>query len=287
MGFDSVPKRRGDRPPAEIIAHYSEWTRDANGAGLDKEDRSDKSPREWNEVYFELEARCVAGQSAEKLESTLDRLFSGLPDESLCACLHAFLYSIDVAFFERRSLTSAQAVQIRSDLMRRLRETMLFGRNKDRDELSVEMPLASALATLCFNDQGGLTPSKCYLPAAFIERADPFLPSLEDFLRGCTSPFVAIMYLNFMEVAPRAEHASFVATCAGIWLDRFPESDQFWIEWEFGRRICSVLISIFQDSPEAFSDSIMPEIERVLSKLVSLGAPHAYELEQLMYYGRL
>jgi hypothetical protein len=42
-----------------------------------------------------------------------------------------------------------------------------------------------------------------------------------------------------------------------------------------------------QDSPKAFSDSIMPEMERVLSKLVSLGAPQAYELEQLLYYGRL
>jgi hypothetical protein len=31
----------------------------------------------------------------------------------------------------------------------------------------------------------------------------------------------------------------------------------------------------------------MPEIERVVNKLVSLGAPHAYELEELLYYGRL
>jgi hypothetical protein len=95
------------------------------------------------------------------------------------------------------------------------------------------------------------------------------------------------MYLNFMEVAPRPEHASFVASCAGIWLGRFPDSDRFWIEWEFGRRICSILISIFLQAPEAFSDSVLPEVEWVLSKLVSLGAPQAYELEQMICYGQL
>jgi hypothetical protein len=143
-----------------------------------------------------------------------------------------------------------------------------------------------AVATICFNDQA-LRQTKCYLPVSFIERADVFLPLLETFVRDCTSPYVALMYLNFMEVAPRSEHASFVATCAGIWLDRFPDGDQFWIEWEVGRRICSILISIFQQAPEAFSDTVMPEVERVLSKFVSFGAPQAYELEQMIYYGQL
>jgi hypothetical protein len=146
--------------------------------------------------------------------------------------------------------------------------------------------LVPAVATICFNDEA-LRQTNCYLPVSFIGRADVFLPLLETFVRDCTSPYVALMYLNFMEVAPRPEHAPFVATCAGTWLDRFPDRDQFWIEWEIGRRICSILISIFQQAPEAFSDTVMPEVERVLSKLVSLGAPQAYELEQMIYYGQL
>jgi hypothetical protein len=171
-------------------------------------------------------------------------------------------------------------------LMGRLQQTRIFGWNKDRDELSVEMHLAPALATLCFNDEG-FRQSKCYLPASFIARADVFLPSLEAFVKVCTSPYLAIMYLNFMEVAPHSEQVPFVAACARTWLDRFPDSDRFWIEWKFGQRICSILVTIFQEAPEAFSDAVMPEIERVVNKLVSLGAPHAYELEELLYYGRL
>jgi hypothetical protein len=272
--------------PSEIVANYRAWTRDANGAGLEDDDRREHAPREWNEVYFELEARCLVGQSAAELAGTLNSLFSGLSDESYCTCLSALLFSVDRAYFEWGTLTASQAVQVRRYVMERLQQTSLFGWNKDRDELSVEMHLGPALATLCFNVEG-FRQSKCYLPPSYIERADVFLPSLEAFVRGCTSPYLALRYLNFMEVAPRAEQVRFVAACAGAWLDRFPDSDRFWIEWEFGQRICSVLVTIFQDAPETFSEAIMPEIERVLSKLVSLGAPHAYELEELLYYGQL
>jgi len=47
------------------------------------------------------------------------------------------------------------------------------------------------------------------------------------------------------------------------------------------------LISIFQQAPEAFNDTVIPEVERILSKLVSLGVPQAYDLEQMIYYGQL
>jgi hypothetical protein len=103
--------------PAEIVANYRDWTRDANGAGSKDDERSDSAPREWNEVYFELEARCLSGQSAEQLPGTLESLFSGLPDRNFCACLSEFLLNVDRAYFERGALTAVQAVQIRGDLI--------------------------------------------------------------------------------------------------------------------------------------------------------------------------
>jgi len=48
--------------PAEIVATYRKWTRDENGAGADDKDDSDNAPQEWNEVYFDLESRCLSGQ---------------------------------------------------------------------------------------------------------------------------------------------------------------------------------------------------------------------------------
>ena len=228
--------------PAEIVATYRNWTRDENGAGTDDKDNSDKSPQEWNEVYFDLESRCLSEQSPAQLDTTIESLLSRAAGQHTCSCVSELLLSVDRAYFERNALTAAQAAQIRANLIQRVQATKLYGWNKDRDELSVAMYLAPALATIAFNDRG-FRQSKCYLPASFIEKADPFLPILESFLRDCTSPYLGLMYLNFMEVAPRPEHASFIATCSGIWLDRFPDSDRFWIEWQFGVRICTLLMN--------------------------------------------
>ena len=146
------------------------------------------------------------------------------------------------------------------------------------------MHLANALATICFNDHNGPFPSKCYLPPSFIPRTDPFLPLLEEFLGVCRSPFLAVMYLNFMEVAPHVEQLPFIVGCTEKWLERFPDGNQFWIEWDFGRRLSAVMITIFHASPEAFeADGIRSRIDKILAQLISLGVGQAHEMEMLLY----
>ena len=269
-----------------LVTAYGEWTQEANGFGAEKEERFDSRPTDWNELYFELAAKCVFGMSEDVLNKNLQELFAGLPDESFCDCLSPFLLSADVAFFEKNTLSVAQLIQIRSFLLNQLYGTRVFGWNKDRDEASVAMHLAPALATLCFNDYTSFTGSKCYLPASFIPRADDCLPLLEEFVGQCRSPFLALMYLNFMEVAPRAEELLFVVGCTEKWLERFPQSNQFWVEWDVGRRISSVFIAIFQTSPEAFEPkNIRSRIDKILGQLVELGVAQAHEMEKLLYRG--
>jgi hypothetical protein len=146
------------------------------------------------------------------------------------------------------------------------------------------MHLAPALATICFNDYNSITGSKCYLPVMLIPQADEFLPLLEEFLGHCRSPFLAFMYLNFMEVAPRGEELSFVVGCIENWLERFPDSNRFWIEWGVGARISSVLITIFRDSPPTFEPKdLRSRIDKILGRLVGLGVAQAHEMENLLY----
>ena len=267
-----------------LLNAYAEWTRQANGFGEEKEDQYDGQPDGWNEVYFDLAAKCVFGLSEDALNQSLQDLFGGLPDESFCDCLPLYLKSADKAFFENNSLSVEQLLQIRAFLMNQLRGTRVFGWNKDRDEASAEMHLAHALGTLCFNDHYGFYPSKCYLPPSFILRTDPFLPLLENFVGQYRSPFLATMYVNFMEVAPRAEQLPFIVGCTEKWLERFPESNRFWIEMGFGGRICSILITIFQASPEALgAEGMRSRIDKILTQLVGLGVGQAHEMEMLLY----
>ena len=267
-----------------LLSAYAEWTRQANGFGEEKDDQYDGQPDGWNEVYFDLVAKCVNGLSDDALNQSLQNLFAGLPDESFCDCLPLYLKSADQAFFETNSLSTEQLLQIRTFLINQLCRTRVFSWNKDREEASVEMHLAPALATLCFNDYNSYVSSTCYLPASFIPRTDPFLPLLEEFVRECRSPFLTVMYLNFMEVAPRAEQLPFIVGCTEKWLERFPESNRFWIEMAFGGRIGSVLITIFQGSPEAFeADGMRSRVDKILAQLVGLGVGQAHEMEGLLY----
>jgi hypothetical protein len=92
------------------------------------------------------------------------------------------------------------------------------------------------------------------------------------------------MYVNFMEVAPRAEQLPFIVGCTEKWLERFPESNRFWIEMGFGGRICSILITIFQASPEALgAEGMRSRIDKILTQLVGLGVGQAHEMEMLLY----
>ncbi len=267
-----------------VVSAYAEWTRQANGFGQEKEEQYDGQPDSWNEVYFELAAKCAVGLTTEALGQQLQGLFAGLPDESFCNCLPSYLRSADQAFFDANLLSTEQLIQIRTFLMNQLSGTRTFGWSKDRDEASAEMHLARTLGPICFNDHNSLVPSKCYLPPSLIPRAHAFLPLLGDFVTEFRSPFLATMYLNFMEVAPRVEQLPFIVGCAEKWLERFPDSNRFWIEMSFGARIGSLLIAIFHASPEAFEpDELRSRIDKILTQLVGLGVGQAHELERLMY----
>jgi len=45
----------------DLAKAYANWTADANGSDLGKDDDPDQVPREWNHAYFNLLARCLPG----------------------------------------------------------------------------------------------------------------------------------------------------------------------------------------------------------------------------------
>jgi len=92
------------------------------------------------------------------------------------------------------------------------------------------------------------------------------------------------MYLNFIEVAPRGEQVPFIIGCVEKWLERFPDSNRFWIEMSFGGRASSLLITIFHASPQAFDPAgVRSRIDKILAQLVGLGVGQAHEMEKLLY----
>jgi len=270
-----------------MIEAYLIWTQQANGYGGDKKERFERGPSEWNAVYFEAAARCMKHMEEEAFEQRLRDFFTELPDEPLMDTVTPFLRSADVGYLDFQTLSPSQLTRVRAFVMAQLQSTRMFTWNKDRDETSVTSDIAPAFAAICFNSYNAhFAPSKCYVPPNLIRDTDPFLPLLEEFIGACRSPFLAFLYLNYFEVAPHEVQVPYVLGCAEKWLERFPESNQFWVEWSVGRRICAVLVKILNESPKAFeADAVRTRLDRFLSHLVGLGVTEAHEMERLLYRG--
>lgn len=266
--------------PAALRA-CADWTWAANGAGLQSSDDLSHKPDEWNDVYFALLARDLAGAD----DVTVDRLalepLVSLPDESFFDVITRFQRSVDVVHFNDHGLVTASAVRIRSRLAERVRDSDSWRWMVRRRSSGVEMHLGPAIATLFLNDYGWTQPARAYLPPALIERLTPFLPTLETCAVEGATQFVAIVTLNLLEVAPRPAHLPFLLAAAASWMAAFPDATDFWIEHAIGRRVCALIDTTRQVEPTllASGHSLRDQVDRLLPGMVRLGVADAARLE--------
>lgn len=267
-----------------VLHASANWTWGANGAGMEPSDDLSNEPDEWNDVYFALLARKLAGAD----DATVDRLalapLASLPDQSFFDALTRFQRSVDEVYFNNQGLDTATAVRIRTRLAERVRASNGWYWMVRRREPSVEMHLAAAVATLFFNEYGWTRPPKAYLSPLGIERLPPFLPALESCAVEGATHFVAIVTLNLLEVAQRPEHLSFLLAAAASWIAAFPDAIDFWIEHAIGRRVCALLEATRRAEPRllASGSAARDQVNRLLPAMVRLGVAEAARLEQAL-----
>jgi hypothetical protein len=266
----------------ELVRTYADWSAVANGAGLDRNEEVDHPPSEWNNAYFNLLACCLPGLTPEQVqEIALDPIIS-LPDEPFFDIAAQFLRSVDAIFFSRNALDSDILVRIRSTLANRLMTTSGWRWLVGSDSASVEVHIGPALAALFFNDHGYFQTTRCYLFEAAIDRIDPFLPILRELIGKGPSFFTALIALNLIEVSPRPGHMPLIIEAAIRWLQTYPDSVPFWIDSDFGRRVCSFIDIIRQREPTllAAGTTSRADVDHLLASLVRIGVSEAARLER-------
>lgn len=262
----------------------ADWTWAANGAGLESTEDLSQTPHEWNDVYFALLARDLAGAD----DAAVDRLalepLASLPDESFFDALTRFQRSVDVVHFNNLGLDTASAVRIRARLADRVRASNSWRWMIRRRSSGVEMHLGPAIATLFLNDYGWTQPAKAYLPSALVERLTPFLPTLEPCAVEGATHFVAIVTLNLLEVSPRAAPLPFLLTAATSWMVAFPDATDFWVDHGIGRRVCALIEAARQSEPTvlAAGQALRDQVNRLLPAMVRVGIAEAARLEQAL-----
>lgn len=266
----------------EVVKAYMPWTTIANGAGLDDGDESDHPPSEWNDTFFAAVARCIPGLSSDEVSELATRHIVALPDRNFYDVLVDFLRSIDAVYFEGGNIPAQVAVDIRRAFAERMLTTRGWERLSRSKDLSIEMHIGPAIAVLFFNDHNFGQGSKCYLFEKGAERVGPFLPLLGKLVHEGPSPFVALVLLNLLEVAPRAEQLEVLVSAGSAWIDAYPDFRQLWVDHGVGRRWCLLIEAIRVQSPASVSHRapLRSRIDNLVATLIALGVPEATRLEE-------
>jgi hypothetical protein len=267
-----------------IISTYKEWTKVANGLGVDLDERVESAPTEWNESYFKLLPACLVDLSVEEVAETISDHFSSLPEESFFDMMTLFQRNVDLIYFNGTSLPEEAAVKTRSILAKRMMSTNGWSRLRSVRKDSTEMHIAPAIAVLFFVNHGHFQASQSYLLEKGVDRLTPFLSTLETLAKDNPSPFVVNMSLILLEVSPRPSHLSFLVSCASGWMAEYADNSTFWVEYGIGRRWCSLVDTILQlDPKEVTADSVRRiDIDHLLAALVRVGVSEAKRLEEAL-----
>lgn len=266
----------------EIVKAYMPWTAIANGANLDDGDETDYPPSEWNDTFFAAVARCVVGLSMPEATELVVRHIVALPDQNFYDVLVDFLRSIDAVYFEGGNISTQVAVDIRRALADHMLTTRGWERLSRSRDWSIEMHIGPAIAVLFFNYHMYGQGSKCYLLEKGVERIGPFLPILGKLVIKGPSPFVALVLLNLLEVAPRAEQLEVMVTAGSAWIEAYPNFQKLWVDHGVGRRWCLLIEAIRDCSPASVSHHapLRSTIDGLVAALIALGVPEATRLEE-------
>jgi len=206
-----------------------------------------------------------------------------LPEMSFFDVLPDFLRSLDLVYFNHRTIEGPIAVTVRSTFAGRLMVSAGWKRLRGQRGSSIETHIGPAIAMLFFNDYSGFgQPPQCYLPPTCIDRLSPFLSVLETLVESGPSVFVALVTLNLLEVSPQAGHLLFLVTAAKAWVRSYPQDTEFGVDYGIGRRVCVWLEHVQRIEPSQLRthEPVRSHVDRLLGALVSLGVPEARQLEE-------
>ena len=272
---------------ASFVGTYAEWTAAANGAGLRPDAKIDGRIDEWNSVFFSLMARAFTLMGADEAVAHVARA-AVVPDVSFLDVANELVPAIDRVYFNGLGLDLETVLRLRALVADRLIRTAAWQRERGKSELSVEMGVGPAIATVFFNNYDAFSSTSCYLRSKGIDQVDPFLPVLESLIEVGPVPFSGLLTMNLLEVSPRPAHIAFLISCARTWLRRQPTNMVLWVDGGLGSRIARWLETTFQADATFRSPAhpLRPEIEDVLARLVQIGVAEAHRVEALLV-GRL
>ena len=258
---------------------YARWTAVANGDDPDDTMRFNQGMYEWNVAYFKLLAHCMPGLEPVDMDEYALNLITSLPDRPFFDVTEQFILNIDKLYFGRLGVNERQAVHIRSVLVRRLMQSREW-RRWDDGSMQVETNLRRAIAAL-FLANGYSQPPRCLLRYEDADYCGPLLPTLQPIAGrvGCYP-----VTLSLFEINPRPAHLEFIVEAAEAWMRTRSVDSMFWIDYDAGKRLCSLIEVIRQQHPHLLHPGgpLRDRVDHLIAALVSAGVTEAAQLEKAL-----
>jgi hypothetical protein len=265
-----------------LVDAYAEWTSVENGAGQGEDIEISHSPMEWNMTYFDLVPRAFVGMAADKIDRGVLQRVLTFPEEPFFDAVAVLIRTLDELYFNGRTIEKDDALRLRTLLFNELRQRWGWRRVVERKSHSIEMHLARAVSSLFLhNDSWG--GGKCYLYPTGADRLKVFFPLLSGIcVEAAQSQYIALQFLDLMEVKVDPENLGYLVTTASAWITKYPDDTSFWIDYGAGKRLCAWLAEAMKTDPGAFAGPTCPsaEIDRLLDSLLRLGVAAARQVEE-------
>lgn len=264
-----------------LLRQYRSWTAGANGVGANPGEEPGERPYQWNEAYFG--ASVVAAISRGNDDGLTEFLFqplAHLPEERFFDAIGSALRKLDVLWLDDAAVSSTTVVEVREQLAERLVTTRAWMRLVSRPSASTETHLADAVAAFFLARHDWGRGPRCYVPSQRALGTDPVMPMLTELAeQAAGSTFVALAFMNLIDLEPRVGPVAFLARAISAWWDKHGASTEFWIDHGIGTRACTWIDQSFDKVEGVDVAHLAAHFTAMVDTLVRCGIPAAAALE--------
>jgi hypothetical protein len=255
------------------------WTAEVNGVGCDPDEEPSERAFGWNDAYFRTAAIAATSGGQAGIEELLGKVLA-LPDKGFFEAAEAVIHELDEQWHGGR---------VHQDLIRLVRQTIVdrliattAWRSLARERSTgTNMDLIGVLAALFFAVGVPGSAPREYTAPADMPRIEVLLPMLTGVAEvGATSLFVAMGFLQLLEIEPQRRHLPFMARAVAAWAGAQGTQSEFWLAHGIGSRACNWIDRAFPSIETPSDDPLRSDLTIIVDTLVRCGIPTAAEIER-------
>jgi hypothetical protein len=277
-----IPFTVGDVPPwlIDLASHLMQWTTESNVA-RDESERG-HPPFTWHSDFFDFVGILSVALPHEDVVAKFLGPIMEFSDDSFHDAIAEFLRGFDRATLATDTREPENPAAIRELLANRLRRSRNFKHLSREKGYTSEVHAGDALNAMFYQQTSMLNRGRPYVPDNWggLDATMPTLTALA--CDAASSGYVASLHLNLVACSPRATFLPFVVQAMMAWCAAYGEDTNFWVEKEFGPRLCAWLDrTLTRDSSSVtVLPSVRDDLLKCLDTLIRSGVAQAREIEE-------